>query len=84
MKIISYIPGYLVLLLPTLFIAVIKWVDIADPPDLRAPDSFWVSNFGERMWFGLAFVFPAVALFALSIALRLIGSRSGRNSHATA
>ena len=50
-----YIIEYLAVLVPTLLIAVLTWVNIADPPNPAAPDSFWVSRFGQCLWFGLAF-----------------------------
>jgi hypothetical protein len=69
---LSYIAGYLVLLVPTFFFAVIKWVDMADPPDPNQLDSFWVCDLGQWMWFGLAFALPAFVLLALSLAVRWI------------
>ena len=82
MKIVSYIAGYLVLLLPAFLFAVVSWVDMADPPDPSTPDSFWVSDLGQWMWFGMAIVLPALALLALNLALRVIRSQSRRHSRA--
>jgi hypothetical protein len=76
-----YLIEYLAVLLPTLLIAVLAWVEIADPPNPAAPDSFWVSRFGQCVWFGLAFVLPACAVLAFNAALEVLWSRSGKNSY---
>ena len=68
---------YLGVLLPTLLIATLAWVEVADPPNPAAPDSFWVSRFGQWLWFGLAFVLPAFAVYAFNAALKMLWSRSG-------
>ena len=72
---------YSAVLVPTLFLAVLAWVEIADPPNPAAPDSFWVSHFGQFLWFGLAFVLPAFAVYAFNAVLKLLGNRSEKNSH---
>jgi len=79
-----YLIEYFAVLLPTLLIAVLAWVEIADPPNPAAPDSFWVSRFGQCLWFGLAFVLPAFAVLAFNAVLKVLWSRSGRNSYGPA
>jgi len=71
MKAAYHIIGYLALLLPTLMVALDKLVDIADPA-VVTPDkgpSFWVSDVGECIWFGTAFVLPALALLVFRCAM---------------
>jgi len=76
-----YLIKYLAVLLPTLLIAVLTWVEFADPPNPAAPDSFWVSRFGQCLWFGLAFALPACAVLAFNAALKLRWGRTGRDSY---
>ena len=83
MKVTLYIIGYLFLLFPTLLLALDKLVDIADPPVVTpsTDHSFWLSGFGQCVWFGVAFILPALALFILSIAMRQIWRLVERSSH---
>jgi len=74
MKIALYIIAYLALLFPTLLVALNRLVDIADPA-VVTPDtdhSFWLSGFGQCIWFGIAFILPALALYVLRFAMRRI------------
>ena len=73
-KVVFYIFGYLALLLPSLIFALQKWWDIADPPTSEIPYSFWVTAWGQFLYFGFAFVAPAVVLIIFSFALRWRGS----------
>jgi hypothetical protein len=79
MKIALYIMGYIALLAPSLFVALMRWVDLADPPVVNpnADPSFWLSGFGQCLWFGLAFVLPALVLYAL---VRLFRGQDRRES----
>jgi hypothetical protein len=81
MKKALYLFEYVAVLLPTLLIAVLAWVEFADPPNPAAPDSFWVSRFGECLWFGLAFVLPACAVLAFNAGLKLLRRRGGDDSY---
>lgn len=86
MKITLYVIAYLALLFPTLFVAVNKLVDIADPP-VVTPDtghSFWLTGVGQCLWFGAAFILPAVVVFAFGFARRRIWSLREKDSHAVA
>ena len=75
MKIALYIFCYLGFLFPSLVVALGRWMDIADPPTVEVPYSFWLSQFGESLWFGMAFLFPAVATFVFIGALQLFWKR---------
>jgi hypothetical protein len=74
-----YFIEYLAVLVPTLLVAVLAWVIIADPPNPAAPDSFWVSRFGQCLWFGLAFVLPPCAVLAFNAAVKVLWRRSEKN-----
>jgi len=79
-----YLIEYLAVLLPTLLIATLVWVEVADPPNPAAPHSFWVSRFGQWIWFGLAFVSPAFVVYAFNAALKKLWSRSDGDSYGAA
>jgi hypothetical protein len=84
MKIVFHTVGYFVLLFFSLNIALNTYVDMADPPVVN-PDidhSFWLSGFGGWLWFGMAFVLPAVVLFAFSYSTRRIWRGVCESSHA--
>ena len=86
MKIALYIIAYLALLFPTLLVALNRLVDIADPA-VVTPDtghSFWLSGFGQCIWFGIAFILPALALFVLRFAMRRIWRLADKDSHVVA
>jgi hypothetical protein len=86
MKITPYIIAYVALLLPTLFVALNKLVDIADPP-VVTPDtghSFWLSGLGQCVWFGAAFILPALVMIAFGFAMRRIRSMTRKDSHVVA
>jgi len=86
MKVTFYIIGYLALLLPTLMVALNKLVDIADPA-VVTPDtghSFWLSGIGQCIWFGAAFVLPALALLGFRCAMSRIWRSAAEDSHVTA
>ena len=72
MKIILCIIAYLALLFPTLFLALNKFVDIADPPIVTADTghSFWLTDIGQCLWFGAAFILPAVVVFVFGFMQR--------------
>ena len=83
MKITLCIIAYLALLLPTLLVALNKLVDIADPP-VVTPDtghSFWLTGIGECLWFGVAFILPALVVLAFWFAMRRIWNLSEKDSH---
>jgi hypothetical protein len=77
-----YVSGYLALLVPSLAIAVNRWWDIADPPTLEIPASFWLSTLGQWVWFGSAFALPALLLCGLGFAFRLIRKLNAKYFHA--
>jgi hypothetical protein len=72
MKVAGLILGYLALLFPSLIIALDKWMDIADPPTVEVPYSFWTSACGQFVWFGFAFAAPALVLVVFKLAMRRI------------
>jgi len=84
MKIALYIFGYLALLFPTLLVALNRLVDIADPPTPEISHSFWISGFGRCIWFGIAFILPALALFVLSFVVRRFLRLAGKDLHVVA
>ena len=86
MKITLYIIAYLALLFPTLLMALNRLVDIADPP-VVTPDtghSFWLSGLGQCMWFGAAFILPAVVVFVFGFAIRRLWRLSEKDTHVVA
>ena len=65
MKITLYLIAYFPLLFPTFLVALNRLVDIADPPIIRPEtgDSFWLTGLGQCLWFGAAFILPALVVF---------------------
>ncbi len=84
MKVIAYMLGYLALLVPSLFFALCGWMDIADPPTLYIPHSFWLTGCGQFIRFGLAFVVPALIVLCFGGVMKLVCKRDGKDSHALA
>ena len=86
MKIVLYILGYLALLLPSLMLAVNKYVDLADPAVVTPSNEhpFWLSGFGQCVWFGIAFLLPALVLLGFRYAMRSLWRGAEKDSHAVA
>ena len=86
MKATSYIIAYVALLIPTFFVALFRLVDIADPPVVtpETGHSFWLTGIGKCLWFGAAFVLPALVILAFRFAIRRIWRSSGKDSHVVA
>ncbi len=72
MKTVFYAIGYFIILFPTLLAALDEWVEMADPSDLnpKFDHTFWLSGFGECLWFGFAFALPALILMGFRYATR--------------
>jgi len=73
-KALLFSTGYFALLFPSLMFALNTYMDLADPPVVNpnVDHSFLLSGFGEWLWFGAAFMLPALVLFAVSYLLRWI------------
>jgi hypothetical protein len=86
MKITPCILAYVALLLPTLFVALNRFVDIADPP-VVTPDtghSFWLTGLGQCVGLGAAFILPALVVMASGFAMRRIRSMTRKDSQVVA
>ncbi len=81
MKLVPYIIVYIVLLIPSLMVALDKFVAIVFDPPVVNPNintAFWLSWFGECLWFGVAFILPALVLFAFHFAANTFGRKLKR------
>ena len=86
MKATAYIVAYVALAIPTFFAALFRLVDIADPPVVtpETGHSFWLTSVGQCLWFGTAFLLPALVIFAFRFGARRLWRLSERNSHVLA
>jgi hypothetical protein len=78
--------AYFALLVASLSFALNRYMDLADPPVVNpnANHSFLLSAFGGWLWFGAAFVLPALVLFASICILARVRKAFWKSSGAVA